>query len=811
MNNKKTASGNKMLLRWSWREIWSGQLWPVMAALTLIIACVVALSALAMRVENVMTGQGRSLIAADLVFRSANPIPELLLADARLLGLTVSQQSRFATMAFSNTEMQLVSVKAVESSYPLRGELQLMRQAGKIQKSVQPGELWLAERLFSLLDVNIGDLLAIGDAELTVSGKIQAQPELTFNPFRTMPNVFIHQTDLHKTGALQLGSRAQYRTFFNGDDRVLMQLQSGYQLQAGESWLSEKNKSRTAQLISKAKQYLSLTVVMVLLMASLILVLTCRHYARSRAETVAMLKSMGAGRRWLRRWLLLQVAIIFISALLFGSLLGLGLELLLRLPLRGILPDELPSYGWQPFVFALTVACLIGLPALGIPLKRLLDTSAITVLQAQVVTDPKNKGWWMIIAPLTAFLLFYGTTPLVWILCIGLILLFLVLAGVSYGLLHLFSQGKWGAAMTLALSRIKRSPKNSIMQLAALSGSLMLVAVIWLVRTDLLEDWQKTLPVDAANVFAINIAPEQQLEYLQELDSKHITRSQAYPIIRGRLTEINGLSAIDAAAKNNENPNVLHREINFTWAEKLPVENNVVAGGWTEKNGVSVEQSVAQELAIKVGDTLSFSVNSQIFTARVNSLREVQWQSMKPNFYFIFTADVIAQLPATWLVSFRIDQSQIPILNKLGRDYPTVSLLDFRTMGGKIQSMLAQITWSLTVLAGLGVISGVLLIFTLLRLGLKQRQNEITLYRTLGASRKRISQTLWSEYGMMAVTAGLVAVAGAESMVFVLMKWGFSLTPSFHLLMWLVLPALAVLIIFFSLMSVIQQLLKPLQ
>ncbi len=640
-------------------------------------------------------------------------------------------------MAFSDTNMQLISVKAVESSYPLRGELLLMGPAGKVHRAVQPGELWLAERLFSLLNVTISEQLAIGDAELTVSGKIQAQPELTFNPFRTMPNVFIHQNDLPKTGALQLGSRARYRAFFNGDDRLLMQLQQGYQLQAGESWLSENNPSRTAQLIDKAKQYLSLTIVMVLLMASLTLVLTCRHYANSRADSVAMLKSMGAGRRWLRRWLLLQIAIMFSCALFIGSLLGLGLEWLLRLPLSGILPEALPGYGWQPFVFALAVAFLIGLPALGMPLKRLLDTPAITVLQAQAAMKMQRRSWWLIAPPLAAFLLFYGKTPLVWLLCLGLIVLFLVLATLSYGLLHLFSRGKWGAAMTLALSRIKRAPRNSIMQLAALSGSLMLVAVIWLIRTDLLGDWQATLPPDAANVFAINIAPEQQQQYLQQLDNKGIARSPAYPIIRGRLTEINGQSAKESAAENNENPNVLRREINFTWVNKLPVDNKLLAGEWTAENGVSVEQSVAQDLGIKLGDILSFTVQSQSFTARVNSLREVQWQSMRPNFYFIFTPDVIAQLPATWLVSFRIDKPQVPILNKLGRDYPTVSLLDFRTVGGKIQSLLAQISWSLTVLAGLGVLSGVLLIFTLLRLSLKQRQDEITLYRTPGSKQKK--------------------------------------------------------------------------
>ena len=811
MKSNKIASGYKMILRWSWREIWSGQLWSVMVALTLIIACVVALSALAIRVEKVMTDQSRTLIAADLVFKSANPIPELLITEAQQLGLTVSQQTRFETMAFSDAAMQLISVKAVDSRYPLRGELLLLGKAGKVQKEIHENELWLAERLFSLLKVKIGDVLAIGDAQLTVSGKIQAQPELTFNPFRTMPQVFIHRTDLHKTGALQVGGRAQYRIFFNGDNSKLVQLQNDYQLQIGESWVSEENQSRTAQLITKAKQYLSLTIVMVLLMASLTLVLTCRHYANSRADSVAMLKSMGASRGWLRKWLLSQVTIIFISAFCLGSLIGLLLELLLRLPLQGILPNDLPSYGWLPFAFSLAVALLIGFPALGIPLQRLLNTPAITVLQSQHSRVINHKSWWMIALPLIAFIAFYGKTPLVWILCMGLVLLFLVLAVLSYGLLHLLSKGKWSGAMMLALRRIKRSPKNSIIQLAALSGSLMLIAVIWLVRSDLLDDWQKTLPEDAANVFAMNIAPEQRLDYLQYLDDNKLKRSLAYPITRGRLTQINGEEANQVAAKNNEDPHVLHREINFTWATALPVENEVVAGAWGAENGVSVEQSVAEELAIKVGDRLTFSVNSQTFYARVNSLRSVHWQSMKPNFYFIFTPDVIAQLPATWLLSFRVNEAKMPILNQLARKYPTVSLLDFRSVGGKIQSILAQITWSLTVLAGLGVFSGILLIFTLLRLSLKQRQDEIMLYRTLGASKRRISQTLWSEYGLMAIVAGFVAVMGAEASIFALMKWGFSLTVNFHWLMWLVLPLIALLIIYLSLNSVIRQLLKPLK
>lgn len=807
-NNR--ASGNKMILRWSWREIWQGQLWPVMAALTLIVACVVALSALAIRVEKVMTDQGRSMMAADLVFSSANPTPELILQQAHDQNLVLSSQVRFQTMAFSDSGMQLVSVKSVESNYPLRGELLLNGADNHIHNQVKPGEVWIADRLLSLLELNIGDVIAIGDAELPISGVIESEPELAFNPFRTMPSVFIHQADLDKTGAIQLGSRVKYRTLFKGNDKAISLLQSDYELQAGERWISEETQGRTADLMQKAKQYLSLTILMVILMASVTLVLTCQHYATSRANTVAMLKSMDASKQWLKRWLLSQVGLMFFTGVIAGSLIGLGLELLLRIPLAGILPEDLPSYGWQPFAFGSVVALFIGLPALGIPLLRLLDTPAIAVLQSQMTASSK-KGLWLIAVPVVAFLFMYGNNSLVWMVSVGLVVLFVLLAGISYGLVHLFGRFKWGAAMTLALSRIKRSPKNSMMQLAALSGSLMLVAVIWLVRTDLLGDWQQTLPPDAPNVFAMNIAPYEQQEYLQALDNEKLDRSDGYPIIRGRLTEINGESTKEKMKGEGQGSDALRREINFTWRDELPVHNEVTAGAWTRENGVSVEQDVANDLDIQIGDTLSFSVNSQLFSAEVNSIRVVDWQSMKPNFYFIFTPDVIADLPATWLVSFKVDDNENTLLNQLARDYPTVSLLDFRIMGGKIQTMLAQITWSLSVLAGLGVVSGVLLIFTLLRLSLYQRQREITLYRTLGASRKRISQTLWSEYGVMALAAGFVAVMGAEAIVFSLVKWGFKLEPTLHIGMWVVLPLLAMMIVFMSLASVIKQLLKPLK
>jgi len=801
---------NKMVVSWSWREIWFGQLWPVMVALTLIIACVVALSTLALRVEKVMNNQGRALLAADLVLRSSNPIPDTLTEKATQAGLTVSSQSRFQTMAFSDNNLQLVTVRSVENNYPLRGVLNLRGSEQELRHHINPGELWVSARLLSLLEAKVGDTVALGDAELKVSGIIEDEPELAYNPFNSIPGVFIHNADLDKTGAVQVGSRVRYRLFINGDLTSLADLQESYEPQAGESWVDQNKESRAARLMDKAKQYLSLTILMVILMAAVTLILTCLHYVRNRSETVSMLKSMGASRAWLRKWLGTQVLLMFVVAFVAGSSIGLLLEFLLRLPLGDILPKELPSVGIQPFLFAIGVALCIGLPALLIPLTRLLDAPAINVIQKQKTHYSKNS-WWLLLLPVSALIIFYGSNKLVWMVLIGLLVLFVALAGLSYGLLTLLAKLKWGAAFSLALSRINRSPRNSMMQLAALAGSLMLVALIWLIKNDLLGDWQQTLADDTPNVFSINISPEQQAGYLEQLNTLKLPHSDAFAIIRGRLTEINEQKTSELDVYENENVRILKREINFTWLKELPVYNKVTAGEWSGEKTVSVEQEVAAELGLKLGDKLTFEVNSQIFSATINSFREVEWQSLKPNFVFIFSEDAMANLPATWMVSFRAEQDQTPMVNQLARSYPTVTLLDLRTMAEKIQSLLRQISWSLTGLAALGVLAGILLIFTLLRLSLSERKREITLYRTLGASKKRISQTLWAEYGLLAVSAGLVAAIAAEIILFSLMTWGFELPTQWHPLMFIVLPLLAVLIVFTSLGTVIKALLKPLR
>ncbi|MCD9496363.1 ABC transporter permease [Photobacterium carnosum] len=835
MFNTSVATNNRsFIVRWAWREIRQGQLWLVTLALSLIIACVFALSALVIRVEVIIVDQGRSALTADSVLVSSQPIDLSQLKALSTDAVKVAQQIRFGTMAFSDNGMQLVSVKAVDSGFPLRGELNLQSaDTALLEHHVKPQQLWLAERLFSLLNVKVGDVLMLGDAELTVSGRITQDPELSFNPFSQMPTVFINQQDIEAVGGVQPGSRISYRYYFSGSNKSLADIRQQLILTPSQRWLTENDAGRSGDFIERARQYLSLTLVLVVLMAAATLVLTCQHYAATRKTAVAMMKSLGATKGFLWRWLLTQIGLVFVVAIVIGLTLGLGLEWLLRYPLQNLLPDQLPAMGIAPFAISLLLALLIALPALGIPLSRLVQTSAINSVQVSTIAPTSSRlAWLLLLLPVLAAIVWIGTNFLVWLTLLGIVGLLLVLAGIGVAAIALLQRVKLGAAYSLALSRVNRSKTKTATQLVALTCSLMLLAVIGLLRNELLADWQNTLPANAPNVFALNIAPEQQQSYLADLDKANLTRSQGYPVMRGRLVAINdqrfyatsNKAATDQAVNNTEINNelnrkadddsvdpALRRELNFTWAKTLPSHNVVTKGQWGKTEGVSVESGIAKRLNIRLGDKLAFTVGGLEFNATVNSIRHVEWRNMKPNFYFIFTPDVLQSFPSTGLVSFRVGEQQNGLLNTLASQYPTVGVLDLRMMATRIQGLLAQVSWSLTVLAGLGVVSGLLLIMTLLRLSISERQTEIQLYRTLGASRKRIAATLWFEYGIIALLAGVIAAVGAEFIVGLLVVKGFELPFSLHPLMWLGLPVLAIGLVYLVSRTQIKKLLLPLR
>ncbi len=326
-------------------------------------------------------------------------------------------------------------------------------------------------------------------------------------------------------------------------------------------------------MFKRTQQYLSLSVVIVVLMAATTLVLTCQHYVNSRSKIVAMLKSLGASKVWIRRWLWTQVSLLFAFGSIAGVLIGMGLEFLLRVPLTDLLPSPLPSYGVTPFVMAIVSCGLIAIPSLGIPLTRLLNINAAAVMQSSVAQKVSAKRWWLVLFPVLPFLAAFASNIMVWIVLVSIAILFIALSAVSVLIIRWCRRLPLGTAFALAISRLNRSTAASGVQFGALALSLMLLATIWLVRTDLLSDWQRTLPDNAPNAFAVNISPFERESYLETLDNAEIERSEAYPIVRGRLSDINSVDA-KTYAQGEDSSDALRRELNFTWGQVFPTTTN---------------------------------------------------------------------------------------------------------------------------------------------------------------------------------------------------------------------------------------------
>ncbi|EFP96498.1 hypothetical permease [Vibrio caribbeanicus ATCC BAA-2122] len=797
-------TNNKRLMKWCLSEIKHGQLWLIVCSLVLIFACIFALAALATRIDTVFEIESKQLLTADLVYETTKPISPQLLRNVEIEEVTHSIQTRFATMAFSDSEMSLISVKAVDRSFPLKGDMVLFDGENR-RDVVEPNELWLDKRLLSLLAVNIGDVVSIGDLDLNVSGVIEKEPGISFNPFQQMPSALISSADLKNTGAVQLGSRVHYRVFLTGPQDKLARLKQSIELTVHDRWRDFKSTNRANDIFSRAESYLTLTVVTVILMGALTLALTCQHYAQSRHKTVAMLKSLGANKKWILHWLMVQIGVLLLIAIFFGTLLGGGLEYLLRIPLQDLLPENLPAYGYTPFFTALLSTILIAIPSLGIPISRLISVKPANASQ---VYGNRRIQWslmWLILVPFVPLFVWLRNDTVVWVLIAGFFLLFVVLSLVSLWTSKYLDKYQWFPSLKLALSRINRTKLNSGIQFGALSLSLMLLASLWLVRTDLLADWEKTLPADAPNAFAVNIAPQEIEQYINELNQARVEHSTPFPIIRGRVVEINGFEARQIV-ENAQDKDVLRRELSFTFGKQIPSYNSLSEGTWNSTKGVSVESKVAKDLGLEIGDSLTFSINSQKVTAIVNSIRTVEWRDMRPNFYFIFTPDVLEAMPKTFLMSFKVEDGDTQFFNDLSRKYPTVSVFDIRLIGEKVQAILAQIVWAITLLAIVSLIAGLLLIFTLLRLSLSQRREEIQLYRMLGASKAQILRTVWCEYGVLSLVGSSFALIGTEAVVACIVYIGFELQPTPHIWLWFSLPLLT----FFVLALVVKSMLSEL-
>jgi len=781
-----------MIARWFWREWRSPSLLIVWLALSLAVACVLALGNISDRMEKGLSQQSREFMAGDRTLRSSREIPAGWLDEARKMGLKVGEQINFATMTFAGDTPQLANVKAVDDIYPMYGELQTSPPGVK----PQAGSVLLAPRLMALLNLKTGDTIDVGDASLRIAGEVVQEPDSGFNPFQMAPRLLMNTADVAKTGAVQPGSRVTWRVKFGGTPQQLEAYEKWLlpQLKAEHKWYGmEQDEGALGKSLQRSQQFLLLSALLTLLLAIAAVAVAMGHYCRSRYDLVAILKTLGAGRAQLRKLIVGQWLMVLGLSVVTGGAIGLLFERVLMILLKPVLPAALPPASFWPWLWAVGAMVVISLLVGLRPYRLLLATQPLRVLRRDAVADVWPLKFYIPVIFAVAVLLLawlMGGSVLLWAVLAGAVVLAALCGLVGWLLLNVLKRLTLKAlALRLAVNRLLRQPWSTLSQLSAFSLSFMLLAMLLVLRGDLLDRWQQQLPAESPNYFLINIAPEQVTPVKTFLAEHQVVPGAFYPIVRARLTQINGHST-----DGNEDE-ALNRELNLTWQDHKPDHNPITAGSWPPKAGeVSMEQELAKRLNISPGDSVTFMGDTQDFTAKVTSLRKVDWESLRPNFYFIFPQGALDGQPQSWLTSFRWENGN-GMLTQLNREFPTVSLLDIGAILKQVGQVLEQVSRALEVMVVLVTGCGVLLLLAQVQVGMRQRHQELVVYRTLGAGKKLLRTTLWCEFALLGFVSGLVAAIGAETALAILQTrvFDFPWEPDWRL--WLTLPLCGALLL----------------
>jgi putative ABC transport system permease protein len=350
-----------------------------------------------------------------------------------------------------------------------------------------------------------------------------------------------------------------------------------------------------------------------------------------------------------------------------------------------------------------------------------------------------------------------------------------------------------GQALHLALANLKRRAGQNSVQLVSFTLAIKLLLLILVVRTDLIDEWQAQLPENAPNRFLVNVTKAQVNSVEQFYRQHNLKASDLYPIVRGRLVKVNSEHIAKEVSK--ETPQASERgrqgpgrELSLTWRSNLPAKNQVIAGQfWGENNDsaqVSVESQIAERLNIGLGDELIFQIGAQQFSVEVTSIREVNWQSMQPNFYMIFSPAVLQDFPATYISSVHLEASQKGAFNQFIQQYPTISVINVDAMIDQLRSVIAQVSVAIEFILVLVVLAGTLVLIAQVQASMEERERELAILRTLGASGRLLKNSVLMEFVVLGAIAGLMAGMAMELAVYLLQTRIFEMEPSWHFPYW---------------------------
>lgn len=790
-------------LRLLWREARSGELSLMVLALVLAVTAATAIALFSARLDLAMQQRANELLGADLRLESTTELEPHWQEQAQALGLANTLTIHFPSMILAGDEMAMASVKVVTHGYPQQGELSLFEREQSVLQTQGPpqGEVWVEPRLAALLNAKVGDNLDVGRVSLTLTGIIAKESDRSAGFYSFSPRLMMNAADLAPADLISTGSRVRWRLLLSGEPVALAKFQRLPLSDNQKFQTLDNNNEALSGRLNSAQRYLGLAALLAVVLSCVAVAISAKRYAERNYNVGALMRTFGLSRRQVFRIYTLQLLQLGLIATLCGLGLAIVTEQVLLWFLAQLLPANLPAAPWSAWVLGASSGLLsllgFALPYV-LPLARV---SPLKVLRRELSPMPL-AGWLfglIAIAALAVLLwLFTGDLALTALTLGGT----LVLLGLMYvALLQAISalQRRLAAqplplVWRFAWQHLSHNKRHSAGQILAFALTLMVMIVIFSLRTDLLADWQADLPQDAPNLFAINVQPYELADFKQALAAQGLEAEKYYPTMPGRLVKINGQEVSELPVADDPS---INRDLILTAQAQLSSSNKLVAGQWHNDGlaQVSVEDKLAQRLQLQLGDTLVFTLAGAQVAVTVTSLRTVDWGSMTPNFFMIFSPDVLVDQPVTYMTSLYLPPADGRSLAELIRSYPSVTFFDTQAILAQIQSLLAQVTAAIEWILVFVLVAALLVMLAALTAGRDERLQEGALIRTIGGSSHLLRRAQLAEFSLLAIISALLALLGAELLRALLYHFLLKLSLSSLGWLWLIVPPVAVLLL----------------
>jgi putative ABC transport system permease protein len=772
------------LLRLAWRQLRrdlaSGELRVLFAALTLAVVAVTAVGFVTDRATRALALEANRLLGGDAVLRSDSPIAPELRSTLLAPGLAHSEVWSFNSMLRAGPALKLGEVRALGADYPLRGQYRLRDGEGRERShrgAPAAGQIWLSRAGADALGVKIGDRLALGRSEFTLAALVLQEPDAVLDYFNTAPKVFVALPELEATGLVQPGARITYRLVVAGADDAVGAAVRALRPQLGrgqriETAADARPEVRSA--LDRADRFLGLAALVAVVLASVAVAMAARRHTARHLDDVAVLRCLGASQREIVSLHLVALLLLTVLAAALGITIAYALQSFAGSSLENTLGIRVPPAGLWPALYGaavgLTVLVSFALP----PVLALRRVPALRVLRRDLPLAETS-------ALLTTLVGISGLVALLWwksgsaqlatSLLGGLALAFVALALLAGVLIFALRRvrGRLRGAWRYGLANLSRRAAASLAQIAALGLGLTVLLLLGLVRSDLLARWRDAIPADAPNQFVVNIQQDQVEDVRGTLAAQGLHAAQLFPMVRGRLVAVNGsaVSGADFEARGERPRRLAEREFNLSASAQFADDNVATAGRlWraedSDRPQWSVEEGFAQALGWRIGDHIAFDVGGQRIEAPITSLRKVNWESFRPNFFVLGTPATIAKLPASYITSLHVPETQRGAITVLIERFPNLSVIDIGAVLAQVKGTIEQVTEVVELVFLFTLAAGVLVLLAAIHATQDERLREGAVMRVLGGRRAQLRFAQLSEFLVIGLIAAAVAVLAAN-------------------------------------------------